>query len=75
MDDVCTLCAEQTPVVGIDGTTYDLEKLCCPEGGVWVRFGLSDQSSTWTQYDETFIELDYEVHMKIYVIITSFRVS
>ena len=60
-EDVCAPCVEQTPVVGVDGTTYNLEKLCCPEGAVWIKFGLSDQGHLWTHFREKFAENEYEV--------------
>ena len=76
MEDVCAPCVEQTSVVGVDGTTYSLEKLCCPEGAVWIKFGLSDQGDLWTHFREMFAENEYEVsHIQDYLTVSQMDVA
>ena len=59
----CPVCSDQSPVLGITGESYNLEKLCCAEGTVWVKYGLGNQGSVWTQNPEKFDVNEYVVRI------------
>ena len=57
----CSLCSNQNPVIGIDGTRYNLSRRCCADGTIWATVGLDDQDAVWNIEDETSQANDFEV--------------
>ena len=52
-------------MLGADGSTYDVHKVCCADGTIWARFGQGNQEAAWTQVAEKHNANEYEVSLRL----------
>ena len=57
----CPICSTQSPILGINGSSYNLQKHCCADGTIWIKFGRGNQGSMWIYDGEVTVASDFEV--------------